>query len=142
MNSQMFEVDNPGILVAKPIELTSEQIHASMDGIYLRGDRIVEIALLLHMILALGLASFNQTWVSAFAWGLGSLGIFSTAKVLFPGRFLTRCVATFALISFVSLHIYQMHGLVKSRNRISIKDRKSTRLNSSHLRLSRMPSSA
>ncbi len=115
MNSQMFEVDNPVIFVAKPIELSAEQIHASMVGIYLRGDRIVEIALLLHMVLALSLASFNQTWVAALVWGLGSFGFFSAVKFFLPGHFFTRSVAAFALISFVSLHIYQMRGLVEMR---------------------------
>ena len=98
------ESDDPG-------DLSSEQVALIMQHIYVRGDRIMTVFVLLHAALALGLAFFYGTWVITLVVGGAAAAMFLISAALLPSRFVTRCLAGVSLQTFVILHIYQMHGM-------------------------------
>ena len=113
MLNQSEALEKKVVAATKASPLQDEGLRLAMDGIYLRGDRIVQIALLVHLALAAVLAPVHNSWLVAMVWGNALLAVFSLAKWLIPGSFLTRCLAGFALQSFVTLHMFQVHGLAE-----------------------------
>ena len=70
--------------------------------------------------------------------------VFSLWDVLFSGGIIgnTIMIAIF-LLGILALYVFfERYFFIKRASKETPKDRKSTRLNSSHLKLSRMPSSA
>src|SRR5258708_5180184 len=82
-----------------------------MAPIYVRGDRLMGLFLSGHLLIAIALAGFYNTWLPSLVIGAAALGMFMASARLLPGSFLTRCVAGVSLQTFVALHIYQLHGL-------------------------------
>ncbi len=82
-----------------------------MQPIYERGDRLVTRFVLLHALIAIGLATFYQTWLATGVITACAVAMFMLAVTLLPRSFVTRCLAGISLQMFVALHIYQMHGL-------------------------------
>jgi len=92
-------------------DLTESEVAATMEDIYRRGDSLMSGFLFMHLIFALVLASFYQTWMLTLIVSCAALLMFFMSKWLLPRTFITRCFAGVALQTFVALHIYQMHGL-------------------------------
>lgn len=82
-----------------------------MDAIYARGDRLMLLFILIHLLIALLLASAYNTWAITLTVAVISTAMFLSSMLLLPRTFLTRCIAGLSLQLFVVLHIYQMHGL-------------------------------
>ena len=82
-----------------------------MQPIYERGDRLVTRFVLVHALIAIGLATFYQTWLVTGVITACAVAMFVLAVTLLPRSFITRCLAGISLQMFVALHIYQMHGL-------------------------------
>jgi signal transduction histidine kinase/CheY-like chemotaxis protein len=93
--------------------VTEEDADELMRAIYLRGDRIIGCFLLVHGAIAVGLASFYDTWLVTGVVSSCALTLFFANARLLPGSFITRVAAGVALQTFVALHIYQMHGLAE-----------------------------
>jgi signal transduction histidine kinase/AmiR/NasT family two-component response regulator len=93
--------------------LTAEHADSLMKEIYLRGDRLMGWFLLVHAVIAFGLAFPYQTWFVSVVVSLSALGLFFVNARLCPGSFGTRVAAGVALQTFVALHIYQLHGLAE-----------------------------
>jgi signal transduction histidine kinase len=79
--------------------------------VFLRGDRIVRVATLVHFGIALALAPFYDTWVVALPVATLAAGMFWVCSFLVPGHFFTRVVAGISLQAFCALHIFQLHGM-------------------------------
>lgn len=93
------------------IKLTKAQRDKILAPYYQAGERIVQIALLIHFGLALCLATFYETWFISIAVSLFALAMFFLCSWAFPRTMITRCIAGVSLQIFVALHIYQLHGL-------------------------------
>lgn len=93
--------------------LTEGERSTIMESVYERGDRIMQIFLLIHALIAVGLAFFYDTWLVTGVVGGAALGMFVVSVRLLPRHLITRCIAGFSLQLFVALHIYQMHGLAE-----------------------------
>jgi signal transduction histidine kinase/CheY-like chemotaxis protein len=106
------QISAPARPAANP-GFSRERTDEILAGIYARGDRLMGWFLLLHMGLALCLAPIYGTWSLTLAVGACALAMFFIARLVQPGRFLTRCIAGIALQTFVALHIYQFHGLAE-----------------------------
>ena len=84
-----------------------------MDAIYARGDRLMLFFILMHLLIALLLASAYNTWAVTLTVAGLSTTMFLSSLLLLPRTFFTRCIAGFSLQLFVVLHIYQMHGMAE-----------------------------
>ena len=84
-----------------------------MDAIYARGDRIAGRFLLLHTLIAVGLAAFYETWLVSGVVTVCALAMFFISARLLPRSLVTRCLAGVSLQTFVALHIYQLHGMAE-----------------------------
>ena len=93
-------------------ELTNEEV---LQPTYLRGDRWLRMFLLGHLLLALLLAPAHGTWALTLLAAPAAFLVFWLPSKYSPGSFLTRCAAGLSLQIFVSLHIYQMHGMAELR---------------------------
>jgi len=85
----------------------------SMDAIYRRGDRWMGRFMVIHLLIAAGLAPFNDTWLVAAVIGGFAASTFFAFAIFRPARLSTRVVAGVSLQSFCALHIYQMAGLAE-----------------------------
>jgi PAS domain S-box-containing protein len=92
---------------------TPQQVRDVMDVIYQRGDSIVKKFILAHVVLALFLATFYDTWPITLVVGGAAAAMFFLSATLLPRSAITRCMAGISLQIFVALHIYQMHGLAE-----------------------------
>jgi len=90
--------------------LTDGQILAP---VYRRGDQWMRVFLLVHLLLAVLLASVNGTWKSTLTVAPGAFLLFWIAAGVSPGSFLTRACAGISLQLFVGLHIYQLGGMAE-----------------------------
>lgn len=106
----LFSDEGGHVLPTKGVGLTEEQILAPVYG---RGDRWMKIFLLGHGVLALFLAPIHDTWRSTLFTVPAVVLVFWLSVKLWPGSFLTRCMAGMSLTVFVSLHIFQMQGLAE-----------------------------
>lgn len=88
----------------------SFEVREIMDEIYARGDRLMLWFLVSHMVLALGLALYNRTWVATISVGGAAVVAFALSAHFFPRTFFTRVLAGIAQQAFVGLHIYQLYG--------------------------------
>ena len=86
------------------------EVSELMQGIYQRGDRIMLGFLVAHSALALALAAYHQTYLSAILVSVVSTGGFWLLVHFWPRTLFTRSMASIAQQAFVALHIYQMHG--------------------------------
>jgi signal transduction histidine kinase/ActR/RegA family two-component response regulator len=93
--------------------LSEADADALMHAIYLRGDVIIGRFLLVHAVIAAGLAFVYETWLVTGVVAAAALGLFFVNARLLPASFATRVAAGIALQTFVALHIYQMHGLAE-----------------------------
>ncbi len=84
-----------------------------MQGIYTRGNRVMHVALAIHMLLAMGMSFFYSTWALAIPVSLAAWGMFALCTSLVPFKTVTRIVAGISLQVFCALHIYQLHGLAE-----------------------------
>lgn len=91
--------------------MTPQQIAATMRPVYLRGDKIIRGATLVHLGLALSIASVYSTWAIAVPVGLMATVMFWVCAWLLPGHRFTRVVGGISLQVFCALHIFQLHGL-------------------------------
>ena len=106
----------PGVLDGKQPApgkggFTPAEEHAILAKYYLRADRFTKIALGVHFVLALAIAECYDTWLVTIPVAVAAVALFLCSSALLPGAFLTRCTAGVSLAIFVTLHIYQMHGL-------------------------------
>ena len=86
------------------------EIRRLMDGIYARGDRLMLAFLASHMVLAIGLAFYHDTWPATIVLGGGAFLAFLVCSSVWPRTFFTRAFAGVAQQAFVALHIYQLYG--------------------------------
>eukprot|EP00898_Chlorokybus_atmophyticus_P008433 jgi/Chlat1/8591/Chrsp86S07991 len=93
--------------------LSKSQVEAVMLGVYARGDRLMKVFLILHMLLALALGRMYGTWNVTLAIGPITLAFFWICQMTLPTSFFTRCAANVCLQAYVALHIYQMRGLAE-----------------------------
>ncbi|MFT3711117.1 MAG: ATP-binding protein [Archangium sp.] len=91
--------------------MTPAQEQGVLLQVYLRGDRIVRVATLVHFAIALALAPFYDTWFIALPVAVLAAGMFWACSYLIPGHFFTRVVAGISLQGFCALHIFQLHGM-------------------------------
>lgn len=89
---------------------TAREVGEIMNGIYARGDRLMNWFLASHMLLALVLAFFHQTWLTTILVGGIAWGAFALSAWLLPRTFFTRALSGVAQQAFVALHIFQLHG--------------------------------
>ncbi|MBZ5578964.1 MAG: response regulator [Acidobacteriia bacterium] len=68
-----------------------------------------------HGFLALGQAFFFGTWAATALTTAAAIGVFAFCRMLWPGRFRTRCAAGICLQAFAALSVYQLHGLPEMR---------------------------
>jgi PAS domain S-box-containing protein len=94
---------------------TPTEVEATLAPYRARGERLVRLALVVHFFVALGLASFHDTWRITLPVASAALALFLLCAALLPGTFLTRCTACVSLQVFVALHVYQLHGLPEAR---------------------------
>ncbi len=95
---------------AEPHGFTPAEVDELMQDIYARGDRLMVGFLAGHMLLALALGLYHDTWPSTLLVGGITLGGFTLLARCYPRTFFTRSMASVAQQAFVALHIYQMHG--------------------------------
>jgi signal transduction histidine kinase/CheY-like chemotaxis protein len=86
---------------------------ASMDAIYLRGDRVIGYAIAAHAALAISFAPYANTWTLTIISTLLAAGAFFLSAWIWPGRFITRVTAGITLQAFCALYIYQFNGLAE-----------------------------
>ena len=114
---------------------SSQQLPRHAQGsMHIMGDRVMLAAIVISAITSVALG-FNFV-ESGLAWGVSAV-LMVVAVIAYAsaaGALASRLVLAFVQSAFVALHIQLAQGQTE--------DRKSTRLNSSHLKLSRMPSSA
>ncbi len=94
-------------------DLPSTEDTAQMDRIHSRGDKIVGRFILLHLVIAVLLAPFFNTWLITGVVGACATAMFFISARLLPRSVITRCIAGVSLQIFVALHIYQLHGLAE-----------------------------
>lgn len=104
----LFSGDMTAVAPKPGARLTEEQI---LEPVYHRGDRWMKIFIVGHVLLALLLAPIHSTWASALTTGPAAMVVFWMSVRLWPGAFITRCMAGMTLSVLVGLHIFQMHGL-------------------------------
>jgi signal transduction histidine kinase/CheY-like chemotaxis protein len=87
------------------------EIDVILSDQHLRIDRIMERFLMVHCAIAFALAFFYSTWMVTVPVAVFAYLMFAVSRRMMPGSFGTRCVAGISLLTFCSLHIYQMHGM-------------------------------
>jgi methyl-accepting chemotaxis protein len=80
---------------------------------WVRGDRLMAVLIGAHFLLALALAPWNGTWLSAIVIGGLTTGGFFAAAWLAPGSFATRMLAGIALMNYSGLLIHQSGGMLE-----------------------------
>lgn len=104
----------PTLFPAIPTDaFTRDELKEVMEGIYGRGDRIMRVVVLLHLVVALLLAFHYSTWFATLTVGPAAAAMFFISAAFLPRSFFTRCVAGVSLQTFVALHIFQLHGLAE-----------------------------
>ena len=98
-------------VVNETLGFSDAEVKAIMDGINVRGDRLMRIFLVCHAVVAALLAASHDTWLLTACVISCSVGMFLVSARLLPGHLITRCIAGISLQSFVALHIYQLHGM-------------------------------
>jgi methyl-accepting chemotaxis protein len=78
-----------------------------------RGDRLMAVLISAHFVLALALAPWNGTYVSAVLIGGLTTGGFLLAAHRWPGRLGTRLAAAAALMTYSGLLIHQSGGMLE-----------------------------
>lgn len=106
----LFPADAPVTSATASRELTDDEI---LKPVYLRGDRWMQLFVLGHFCLALGLAAVHGTWLPTLVAAPLAYLVFWLPARFAPGSGLTRGAAGLALQIFVGLHIYQMHGMTE-----------------------------
>jgi signal transduction histidine kinase/CheY-like chemotaxis protein len=91
----------------------ASDVRAILRQIYARGDRLMGWFVLGHLLVALSLGLFYETWLATFVIGGAATAMFFACRAIAPQSFVTRAVAGISLQTFVALHIYQMHGLAE-----------------------------
>src|SRR5476649_1183602 len=89
------------------------EVDEIMQGVYERGDRIIERCLLIHAAIALAFAAFYGTWLITLVVSGAAVAMFKISRMLLPRAAVTRSIAGVSLQTFVALHIYQLHGLAE-----------------------------
>jgi signal transduction histidine kinase len=90
---------------------TEEDAQRALEEHRALGHWIITQFLLLHLVIALALGFFYQTWLITLTVSAAGLAMYMLSAKLSPQSFFTRCMAGIVLQVFVGLHIYQMHGL-------------------------------
>ena len=70
------------------VALTPAEVRAVLAERYALGDRVMRIALFAHVLVAVALAQFFDTWVVALPVALGTMAVFLACAALLPGHFL------------------------------------------------------
>ena len=102
----------PGATQA-PHGFAPAQVDEIMQGVYERGDRIMERCLLVHAAVALIFGAFYSTWLITLVVTGAAVAMFKISRALLPRAAITRSIAGVSLQTFVALHIYQLHGLAE-----------------------------
>jgi hypothetical protein len=80
------------LLTEEKFGLTPAQIDGVMDSIYQRGDLLMKIFIMVHMLIALALAPHYGTWLVTLAVGPAAVLMFLISVTLMPRSFLTRVI--------------------------------------------------
>jgi signal transduction histidine kinase len=91
--------------------VTNAHTEVVLRPIYLRGNRLIRAATVVHLAIALAIAPVFQTWLVTIPVGLLATAMFWGCAWLAPTHQLTRVVAGISLQAFCALHIYQLHGM-------------------------------
>ena len=102
-----IELEDLGIAA----DLSPEEVQRALREHRALGHRLITKFLLLHLVIALALGFFYQTWLVTLTVASAGLAMYMLSAKLSPQSFFTRCMAGIALQVFVALHIYQMHGM-------------------------------
>jgi methyl-accepting chemotaxis protein len=95
-------------------ELVSRSAQASvLNTAILQGDRIMTGVAWALFLLGLCVAPVYGTWGVALSVGLGLALAMQAARLLWPGRRITRAVAGMVLMGFSAMIIHQMHGMTE-----------------------------
>lgn len=104
---------NWNYLLQNPLVLQKNRSGIPCFQIYLQGDRITSWLFLFHLLFALLLSSFYNTWNIAVPASVIIISVFFISHKLLPRSFITRCMAGICLECFAVLYIVQMHGLAE-----------------------------
>jgi serine phosphatase RsbU (regulator of sigma subunit) len=96
--------------ISAPDQTEKKQFDKALLRVYLHGDKIVLIAILIHVVIAMLLSLFYDTWYVAVPVSLVAAGAFALSYFTLPGSLTTRISGGLALQAFVILFIYQMRG--------------------------------
>jgi PAS domain S-box-containing protein len=94
-------------------QFSAAEAEAIFQPIYARADRLIGWLLALHLVVALVLAAYYDTYVAAALGGGAILGLFLLSRALFPRSRTTRVVAGICLQAFCALAIWQMRGMAE-----------------------------
>jgi methyl-accepting chemotaxis protein len=78
------------------------------------GDRIMIATLILHLIVCLGVAAKNGSWLAALAVGLPALIVPVAIARAAPGSLVTRSAMAIAFMVFSALLIQQTRGMIEA----------------------------
>ena len=109
MKTPASSIDLKGLGISQT--LSSEEMQRALSEHRALGHRLIMRVLLVHLVIALALGFFYQTWLVTLTVSSCGLAMYMLSAKLSPQSFFTRCMAGVALQVFVALHIYQMHGM-------------------------------
>ena len=79
-----------------------------------RGDRLLVGVLGLLLVVSVGLAAWQDTWLAVFLIGVPTAAVAAFAAWAQPGSLLTRSTIGAALMVFAALQVHQAHGMIEA----------------------------